>query len=219
MNNKKLVLGLATASIMMAALTAQAVPVINNGSLTGAISNNGVPTGWTAMSGSPDTMDENHNVGGSYGNFGATPSASADGGTWVGLGDDGSSFNEIFGQTVSGFDIGTTYAVSWYQANFGYTSSGYTNADSIAMLVDSVIVGTSSLSNMVAGWTLETVQFTATAANHFLSFGTGLNSGKSYMSMDGISVARTSSVPEPATLSLFGLGLLGLGLTRRRNKS
>jgi hypothetical protein len=90
-----------------------AAPILINGSLTGAIANSAVPTGWTMVSSSPDTMDENNNVGGAFGGFGATPTASADGGTWVGIADNGGSLNEMFGQTVSGFDIGTTYNVSW----------------------------------------------------------------------------------------------------------
>ena len=35
-----------------------AAPILINGSLTGAIANGGVPTGWTVLSPSPDTMDE-----------------------------------------------------------------------------------------------------------------------------------------------------------------
>jgi hypothetical protein len=201
-----------------AAVAAHAVPILNNGSLTGPIANFGVPSGWTIIDGSPDTMDENHNVGGNYGGFGATPSPSPDGGTWVGIGDDGTSFNEVFGQSVSGFDVGTTYNVSWYQANFGYTPGGYINPDSIALLVDSVIVGNSSISNLVPGWTLETVSFTATSMTQFLSFGVGMNPGESYLSIDGITIAEATTVPEPSTLVLLGLGLAGLGLRRRQQK-
>jgi hypothetical protein len=35
----------------------------------------------------------------------------------------------------------------------------------------------------------------------------------------GASFSRAVSVPEPGTLALFGVGLAGLGLTRRRRKA
>jgi len=196
---------------------AHAVPILNNGSLTGPIANFGVPPSWTIFAGSPDTMDENSNVGipGRL-TFGATPSPSPDGGTWVGIGDDPNvGFIEIFGQTVSGFDIGITYNVSWYQANFGEAQLGYINPDSIGLLVDGSLVGNSSLSLLAPGWTLETVQFTATATSHLLSFGLGFEPGRSYLSIDGISV-EASQVPEPATMLLLGTGLIGLAAFRRK---
>ena len=122
---KKLRLLLVLAGSLLFAQYAAAGPVLVNGSLTGPIANAGLPPGWTVVSPSPDTMDENNNVG-CCGSFQATPSASPDGGTWIGFADDGGGFLEQFGQSVSGFDIGTSYDVSWYQANFGYSS--YTNA-------------------------------------------------------------------------------------------
>src|SRR5204862_2300352 len=52
----------------------QAAPVLTNGSLTGPITNGGVPPGWTLLAGSPDTMDQNNNVGVSgLGQFVAAP--------------------------------------------------------------------------------------------------------------------------------------------------
>jgi hypothetical protein len=216
---KKYFLAMLFLCFITATQSAFAVPIIDNGSLTGPIDNNGVPTGWTIYAGTPDTMDENNNVGGSYGYFGATPSPSPDGGTWVGIADAPSiSIFETFGQTVDGFDIGTTYSVSWYQANFGYTFAGYINPDSIGLLIDGILVGNSSISPLATGWTLETVEFTATDTSHLLSFAIGSEPGQSYLSIDGISI-QSAPVPEPATLLLLSLGLAGLaGSSRKKFK-
>ena len=80
-------LALLVAFSAFAGATAQAQVV--NGSLTGPISNGGVPPSWTLLAGSPDTMDAGNNVGvvGLQG-FGAVPSATPNGGTWVGMGSD-----------------------------------------------------------------------------------------------------------------------------------
>jgi hypothetical protein len=82
MNNTKIVV----LTFCLFVGTANAVPIITNGSLSGDIDNGGVPLGWDVISPSPDTIDENSNVGFLGNNtFQATPSASADGGTWVGM--------------------------------------------------------------------------------------------------------------------------------------
>ena len=57
------------ASSVLCSVQALAVPILTNGSLTGPITNGGVPSGWTTLAGSPDTMDENNNVGGAFGGF------------------------------------------------------------------------------------------------------------------------------------------------------
>jgi hypothetical protein len=106
----------------IASLIVQAAPIVANGSLTGPIANGGVPPSWTLLSGSPDTMDQNNNVGvpGST-QFVVAPSGpSPNGGTWVGIGREGNGFIERFGQSISGFTVGAQYIVSWYFGNFGY---------------------------------------------------------------------------------------------------
>jgi hypothetical protein len=202
---------------MIGAQSALALPIVN-GSLTGPIANGylgpfpPVPPGWSIVVGSPDTMDENNSSGvpGLLA-FAATPSPSPDGGTWVGFSSFGSSIRETFGQTIGGFTIGTVYSVSWYQANFGYIP-GYTNPDVVEVLVDSVVVGNGSLAPLAPGWTSESVQFTATAVSHELSFRPGGDVDGSYLSADGISI---SAVPEPNTALLLSLGLVGLSARRR----
>jgi hypothetical protein len=221
--------------LMLAAQSAPAIgaPILINGSLSGMIDNKGVPSGWMALNGSPDTMDENNNLGLPSEPFGATPSASPDGGTWVGFADEptsgGDHFPEILGQSVTGFEIGFIYSVSWYQANFGFPEGSiYLSPDSIGMSVDSDLVGLSSISALASGWTLETLQFIASNATHTLSFGVSGAIGSSYMSIDGISIADighcsefpegcpSAKVPTPPTILLFGIGLIGLGFARRR---
>jgi hypothetical protein len=59
-------------------------------------------------------MDSNSNLGVSgLLSFAAAPISSPDGGTWVGLGADG-TFAEGISQSMTGLVFGKTYIVSWY---------------------------------------------------------------------------------------------------------
>lgn len=201
------------ASLSLCAALAQAQLV--NGSLTGPISNGGVPTGWTVLEGSPDTMDATSNVGvaGSL-DFGALPSATPNGGTWVGIGSS-AGFIETFSQTVAGLTVGATYTLSWYAGNFGYSPNGfgYVNPNAINALIDGASVGTGSTLALGSAWYAESVNFVATATSHALSFNLA-TSATSYMSIDGI--ALTPAVPEPQTWALMLAGLVGVGVVSRR---
>lgn len=186
-----------------------------NGSLTGPIANNGTPTGWVTLSGSPDTMNALNNVGVSgLLDFGATPSASPDGGTWVGIGSD-VSFVERFGQTLSGLVVGTTYVLSWSAGNFGYSPLGYVGANAIRASLDGLAIGTGATLALGSQWVSEAVTFTATSASQILSFQLD-TSAHSYMSIDGIALAAV--VPEPQSLALMLAGLACAGLAVRRGK-
>ena len=189
--------------------------LIVNGSLTGSLGNGVVPASWTISSPSPDTNDVANAAGGGY-PYAVTPSGpSPDGGTWVGIARDGDFFVESFAQIVAGFTLGTEYELSWSAANFGF--SGYTASNSIEALIDGVSIGTGALLSLGPDWTAESLLFTATAATHELAFRLASTS-KSYLQIDGINLEPSGdvSVPAPATLLLFGLGLAGLGLSRRK---
>ncbi len=199
---------------LLCASGAQAA-IVTNGSLTGPIANGGVPSGWTVMLGSPDTMDASANVGvPGLGDFGAAPGASPDGGTWVGMGSD-VGFVERFGQTLTGLTVGQTYSISWAAGNFGYspTGFGYINPNAIAAMIDGSVVGTGGTLALSSNWMAQSVSFVASATTHQLAFQLATDA-KSYMSIDGINV---SAVPEPSTIALMlaGVGLVALRTQRR----
>jgi hypothetical protein len=204
---------------LLIASSAQAASIVTNGSLTGSIENNAVPTGWTIFEGTPDLMDALDNLGmANVQRFGAAPNASPDGGTWVGLGAD-TSYTERFGQMLSGLTIGQTYTVSWFAGNFGYASSvaanSYLGSNAISVMLDGSSIGSGSQLSVGSNWFQQSLTFVAGATSQQLSF-TLATSQKAYLSIDGIAVQAATPVPEPGTWALMGIGLCTIGVMSRR---
>lgn len=187
-----------------------------NGSLTGPIVNDGVPPGWQTLIGSPDTVDPSNNVGvPGQGFFGATPSVSPDGGTWVGLGREANFFFERFGQTVNGLTVGQTYQISWYASNFGYTQFDYIQPNFIEVFATGISIGRGATRAMSTGWEQQSISFVATSTSSVISFQLG-GTGKAYMGIDGITFGPSVVVPEPSTVALLASGLIGVVVMARR---
>ena len=218
-------------SSVLAVHSAQAavIELVTNGSLTGDIDNAGLPDGWldgdsgARSPSTADTMDETHNAGLTTYGFGATPSASSDGGTWVGIGTNYGLADENFYQVVSGFEIDKEYTLSWYDANFGITGGvTYTGANKLLATLtngSSILSFTDSASRALGGgWFFNSFTFTPTQTSYTLSFSL-LNPTKSYLSIDGISITtEVASVPEPSTWAFLLVGLLAMSVEVRKRQ-
>ena len=163
--------------------------------------------------------------GGSVAN-GLTAS-STDGGNYLAL--DGASGYRGGGisQTIDGLTAGNKYDVSFYWAGAQqYTYDGTTTEQV------QVSLGTDSQSTSVwnnpshgfSGWSQQTFTFTASSASEVLNFlAIGTPDGvPPFVLLDGVSLnAETppSAVPEPSSLALSALGLIGLVVIRARRRA
>jgi hypothetical protein len=142
-------------------------------------------------------------------------------------------------QTVSNLTVGSSYMLSFSQATMQASESGESPAGFTAAW--NVYFGTGPASNAYSAptavsstmvnpyqgstsWVAQTMTFTATAATETLSFfATGSNGQPPFLLLDGISLTQTSgtaqSVPEPASLAMFGVGLAGFMVIRRSRKT
>ena len=94
------------------------------------------------------------------------------------------------------------------------------------VLLNSDVIGTYSVNTAGVpitdgSFSLENIDFTATSSTTTLSFeslnGVGVTSPSDFGPL--LAGVNLEQVPEPATLSLLGLGLVGLGFMRRRKAS
>lgn len=109
-----------------------------------------------------------------------------------------------------------------FDPTFGSNQSTYSNTDPSASIAATPKMSTPS--GGMTDWNFVSVNLTADASDQFLSFLAWGNDGTTanlppIVFLTGVNSEPGLNVPEPATLSLFGVALLGFGATRLRRRA
>jgi choice-of-anchor C domain-containing protein len=192
-------------------------PVVPVGGFTSYASGSTLITGWTVVGAAGGVAV----VNGTFAQECCTFPAE-DGAQWLDL--TGLNSNSVEGveQTIA-TTAGTSYTVSFWIGNtydpngiFGTTST----VDVLMGGLSGSLLGAFTNSSTTPGtlvWQQFTTSFTASGSSTTLDFLNADPANDNSNGLDNVSVvANGSSVPEPGTLSLLGIGILGLGLLRRR---
>ena len=231
---KSVILALSAFSTIGLTTFANAAPLIVNGGFedySGTAPRgefvNVNPTGWTVgnenltefkivMINAPGTADD----GSQWSVWGPFPNASPDGGNFL-QSDGDPDFGASVSQTVAGLVVGNSYDLSFYQA--AGQEKGYdgitTELWKVTFGGDTQLSSKFTLpSHGVGQWQLQTMSFIANSTSEVLKFlAVGTPSGEPPMSfLDGVEMSATppTTVPEPVSLALLGVGIAGLGVTR-----
>ena len=202
----KLIKNVAAASVLLlvAAIPARADLIVNGGFEDPALASGswalyGSITGWDLVDGLGAIEVQNNVAGTPY---------------------EGSQFVELDSTRPSTiFQEVNTEAGEDYILSFAFAARPGTsipNDNFMRVMWDGSEVFAAAAPDYTPNWTVFSIHVTATSTQTLLSFGDiSLNTQNSFgVYLDAVSLVK--KVPEPGTLGLLGLGLLGIGLGRRR---
>jgi hypothetical protein len=194
-------------------------PVVPVGVFTNFLSGSTGITGWTVVG------PEASVVSTSFTSFGILFPAE-DGSQWLDLTGDGSNAVEGVQQAVA-TSPGTRYTLSFWVGNVFNPGGIYGTTSTVNVRLGGIsgtLLGAFTNSSTTTGtqtWQQFTTSFTATGSSTTLDFINGDPRTDNTNGLDNVVLlaSGTSGVPEPATLSLLMVGIIGLGLRRSRCSS
>jgi len=196
--------------------------------------NSAVPPGWTTTGGTPDTFNGSTN----FARYTWAPSST--GGDFLhGIGLQPSWTESAQQLALDGLVVGDTYEISFEQA---ISRSDWSETGGFWMITFGTETHNSALMaipdfGVFEGWTWQTMLFTATSTLQSLTVSamSDTDGRRADLGIDSFYLGEPgqnpdnpdnpppdddppppSSVPEPGTLLMLGLGLVGMGASRRR---
>ncbi len=176
-------------------------------------------TGWTALD--PGNNSPAYPWGINESAYGVTPW----GEQFVVIGGYGVDLGTSIQQTVSGLVVGSIYTLNFGLASEGYSAGGF---DGNANVQLSMLAGSATASAFYSPilsvntywdtWAMYSYDFMANATSATFAFEDLAMTGRGYdIGIDNVSISGRA-IPEPATMTLFGLGMLGIAALRKRFK-
>ena len=218
---------LIAAALIASATAANATNIITNGDFE-----TGTLAGWTNAGDGYgyNAFYEVVNNGGATPISGHTKPVNANGGGYFAISDQNSAGNEILIQSFTIAGASQTLSFDWYDNNTtSFTNDGALNYNtSQTMRVDilgsgagATDTGTGVVQNLLlnqtsSGWTTSLFNLNLAAGTYQLRFASNECCSFQEFGIDNVVLNDATAVPEPAMLGLFGLGAIGLGLSRRR---
>ena len=191
-------------------------PLVPVGGFTNFGSGSTLITGWTVVGPQASIVSTNYTAG-------CCTFPAQDGNQWLDLTGDLSNSLEGVEQSIA-TTAGNEYTVTFWVGNVDDPTGIFGTTSTVQFLVDGSLFDTvtNSTNRTTLSWEQFTETFKASGSTTLIEFLNADPRGDNSNGLDNVSVVEEGgtggppAVPEPASLSLLGIAIAGLGLFRRR---